>query len=164
MIADPSTPATKPRPPATCGEPPERYAPDLTRAEATVRDPLAARGGDPDRPGLRETPRRAARVYRVLFSGAYADPAGHLKRTLDVDCAALVVLRDIEIQSSRERPSWPFTSLVNEAYLPRHRVVVRSKPARGVDGSCAPPRGFRSVGRPSSPTHSRITGIRAVCW
>lgn len=47
---------------------------DLPRIEAAVREILSAIGDDPDRPGLKETPRRVARAYAELFAGLRVDP------------------------------------------------------------------------------------------
>ena len=56
----------------------EREAPkmDKKRIEAAVRELLAAIGEDPDREGLRETPRRVADMYGEVFSGLEEAPAG----------------------------------------------------------------------------------------
>jgi GTP cyclohydrolase I len=42
---------------------------DPDRAEAAVRELLIAVGEDPDRPGLKDTPRRVARAYAETFAG-----------------------------------------------------------------------------------------------
>ena len=47
---------------------------DKKRIEAAVRELLAAIGEDPDREGLRETPRRVADMYGEVFSGLEEDP------------------------------------------------------------------------------------------
>lgn len=41
-----------------------------------MRELLAAIGEDPDREGLRETPRRVADMYGEVFSGLEEDPRG----------------------------------------------------------------------------------------
>ena len=54
---------------------------DLEAIQDAVRKILVAVGEDPDRPGLKETPRRVARMYREMFAGLRADPARHLHVT-----------------------------------------------------------------------------------
>ena len=51
---------------------------DKKRIEAAVRELLAAIGENPDRDGLRETPRRVAEMYEEIFSGLEEDPKHHL--------------------------------------------------------------------------------------
>ena len=46
---------------------------DKKRIEAAVRELLAAIGENPDRDGLRETPRRVAEMYEEIFSGLEED-------------------------------------------------------------------------------------------
>ena len=59
----------------------ERPDVDLRAIEAAVKTILRAVGEDPDRPGLVDTPRRVARMYREMFAGLRLDPARHLQVT-----------------------------------------------------------------------------------
>ncbi|MGH3108236.1 MAG: GTP cyclohydrolase I, partial [Rubrobacter sp.] len=51
---------------------------DRPRIERAVREILIAIGEDPEREGLRATPRRVAEAYAFLFAGLSDDPARHL--------------------------------------------------------------------------------------
>ncbi|MFN0136635.1 MAG: GTP cyclohydrolase I FolE [Phycisphaerae bacterium] len=106
---------------------------DLPRAEAAVRELLLAIGEDPNREGLRDTPRRVARMYREIFAGLRSDPAEHLARTFDEPYDEIVALRDIDFTSMCEHHLLPFVGRVHIAYLPSNRVVGLSKLARTVD-------------------------------
>lgn len=106
---------------------------DLERAEAAVRELLLAMGEDPDREGLRETPRRVARTYRELFRGLNADPAPHLRRTFNEAHSEIVLVRDIDFSSLCEHHLLPFMGQAHVAYLPKDKVVGLSKLARTVD-------------------------------
>lgn len=106
---------------------------DVTRAEAAVRELLAALGEDPDRDGLRDTPRRVARMYGELFRGLTEDPARHLARTFDEPHEELVALRNIAFASLCEHHLLPFIGRVHVAYLPGDRIVGLSKLARTVE-------------------------------
>jgi len=107
---------------------------DLPRIEAAVREILLAVGEDPDREGLRRTPRRVAESYAELFAGLREEPHRHLATTFDEDHHEMVVLRDIPFASVCEHHLLPFTGHVHVGYIPSGRVVGLSKLARLVDG------------------------------
>ena len=44
-----------------------------------VEDILIAVGEDPNRAGLKETPKRVANMYEEMFAGLHEDPKQHLK-------------------------------------------------------------------------------------
>ncbi len=106
---------------------------DLERIENAVREILSAVGEEPGREGLRETPRRVARMYEELFRGLKEDPAQHLKTAFTERYDELVVLRDIPFNSMCEHHLMPFEGHANVAYLPDGQVVGISKLARVVD-------------------------------
>lgn len=108
---------------------------DLPRIEAAVREILEAVGDDPDRPGLKETPRRVARAYAELFAGLRVDPNEVLKTSFDEDHNELVLVRDIEVQSFCEHHLLPFTGVAHVGYIPGEtgQVAGLSKLARLVE-------------------------------
>lgn len=106
---------------------------DLPAAEQAVRQLLVALGQDLDEPGLRETPRRVAKMYEELFAGLSDDPAKHLSRTFPEQCDEIVLLRDIDFASICEHHLMPFIGRAHVAYLPSDCVVGLSKLARTVD-------------------------------
>ncbi|RME41301.1 MAG: GTP cyclohydrolase I FolE [Planctomycetota bacterium] len=106
---------------------------DLERIERAVRDILSAIGEDPAREGLRDTPRRVARMYQEMFAGLRTDPSGFLQATFSEQYDELVVLRDIAFHSMCEHHLMPFEGKAHVAYLPDGRVVGISKLARVVD-------------------------------
>ncbi len=107
---------------------------DHARIEAAVREILLALGEDPEREGLRQTPRRIAESYAELFSGLREDPRRHLRVTFDEHHTEMVVLREIPFASMCEHHLLPFTGFAHIGYIPRGRVVGLSKLARLVDG------------------------------
>ena len=114
----------------------EREAPkmDKKRIEAAVRELLAAIGEDPDREGLRETPRRVADMYGEVFSGLEEDPRRHLKIFNENQHDEMVTVRDIPLYSMCEHHLLPFTGVAHIAYIPRDgRVIGLSKLARLVN-------------------------------
>jgi GTP cyclohydrolase I len=107
---------------------------DIERVAAAVREILIGVGEDPDREGLRETPRRVARAYAEIFDGMHADPAEILATTFDLGHDEMVLVRDIEVWSTCEHHLLPFTGVAHVAYIPSHgRITGLSKLARLVD-------------------------------
>ncbi|WP_129339944.1 GTP cyclohydrolase I FolE [Cellulomonas endophytica] len=108
---------------------------DAARAEAAVRELLAAVGEDPDREGLRDTPARVARAYREVFAGLFMDPREALSTTFDLGHQEMVLVRDIEVYSTCEHHLVPFHGVAHVGYIPGDdgRVTGLSKLARLVD-------------------------------
>ncbi|ODT18172.1 MAG: GTP cyclohydrolase I FolE [Hyphomicrobium sp. SCN 65-11] len=109
--------------------------PTRAEAEEAVRTLLAWAGDDPDREGLRDTPKRVAAAFEEYFAGYDADPVEALSRTFE-DVGGyddMVMLRDIRVQSHCEHHIAPFVGVAHIAYLPSNRVVGLSKLARVVE-------------------------------
>ncbi len=104
-------------------------------AEECVRKLLAHMGDDPDREGLKETPRRVLGAMKEHFRGYTEDPVAHLSRTFsEVEgYDELVLISDIEIYSHCEHHVVPFVGKAHVAYIPNGKVVGLSKIARVVD-------------------------------
>lgn len=108
---------------------------DQPRIEAAVREILLAVGEDPDRSGLRDTPRRVARAYAEVFSGLHQDPAELLATTFDIGHSEMVVVKDIPFYSTCEHHLVPFHGVAHVGYIPGAEGTVTglSKLARLVD-------------------------------
>ena len=108
---------------------------DHARAEAAVRELLAAIGEDPDREGLRETPARVARAYAELTVGLRQSPEDVLTTTFDLGHDEMVLVRDIELWSMCEHHLVPFTGVAHVGYIPASngKITGLSKLARLVD-------------------------------
>ncbi|TVR98463.1 MAG: GTP cyclohydrolase I FolE [Rhodospirillales bacterium] len=109
--------------------------PSREEAEAAVRTLIQWAGDDPEREGLRDTPRRVVDAYREFFSGYQADPAEILRRTFTETDGydEMVLLRDIRFESHCEHHLAPIIGRAHVAYLPHRRVVGISKLARLVE-------------------------------
>jgi GTP cyclohydrolase I len=105
-------------------------------AEQAIRVLLRWAGDDPEREGLRDTPKRVVLAYRDWFSGYLNDPAAYLRRTFEEveGYDEMVVLRDIEFESHCEHHMAPIIGRAHVGYLPTTKVVGISKLARVVDG------------------------------
>jgi len=99
---------------------------DKKKVEQAVRMILEAIGEDPEREGLRETPRRVADMFEELFEGyEYSDEYTWFTETSD-----LVVVAGIRFYSLCEHHLLPFFGVVHVAYLPRGKVIGLSKIVR----------------------------------
>jgi GTP cyclohydrolase IA len=108
---------------------------DQARAEAAVRELLAAVGEDPDREGLKDTPARVARAYKELLGGMRVRAEDVLTTTFDLGHDEMILVRDIELWSMCEHHLVPFTGVAHIGYIPNEdgRITGLSKLARLVD-------------------------------
>ena len=92
-------------------------------------------GEDPDREGLRETPKRVVKAFKEYFAGYYKDANSFLKKTFgDVDgYDDMVVEKNITLESHCEHHMAPIIGVVHIAYIPNKKVVGLSKLARTVE-------------------------------
>jgi GTP cyclohydrolase I len=109
--------------------------PSREQAEQAVDTLLRWAGDDPDREGLRDTPKRVAQAYKDWFRGYEVDPVKFLQRTFEeVDgYDELIVLRDITFESHCEHHVAPIIGVAHVGYLPNNKVVGISKLARVVE-------------------------------
>ena len=109
--------------------------PSRAEAESAVRTLIGWAGDDPDREGLRDTPRRVADAFEEYFAGYRLDPADVLSKTFDEigGYDDLVMLRDIRVESHCEHHLAPFLGVAHVAYLPNGRILGISKIARVVE-------------------------------
>ncbi len=117
------------------GKGPDVQRPSEEEAMAAVRTLIAWAGDDPDREGLKDTPKRVIKAYREFFAGYDEDPRAALSRTFE-DVGGyddIVMLRDIEFASHCEHHMVPFIGRCHIAYLPDDKVVGISKLARVLD-------------------------------
>jgi len=107
---------------------------DRTKIMAAVQSILEAIGEDPQREGLRDTPRRIADMYAEIFAGLAIDPAEYLNVGFEEHHKEMVVLRDIPFTSICEHHLLPFVGKAHVGYIPAGRIVGLSKLARVVEG------------------------------
>lgn len=108
---------------------------DVDRAEAAIRELLAAIGEDPQREGLRSTPRRVAKAYVETMAGLFVDPHEVLETTFDEHHDELVLVKDIALYSTCEHHLLPWHGTAAVGYIPGldGRITGLSKLARVVD-------------------------------
>ena len=95
---------------------------------------IKAVGEDLNRPGLLDTPERAAKAMKFLTRG--------YQQTLDEvvngalfpsDSSEMIIVKDIELYSMCEHHMLPFIGKAHVAYIPTGKVLGLSKIARIVD-------------------------------
>lgn len=106
---------------------------DTQRIRAAVREIIIGVGEDPEREGLRDTPRRVAEMYVEVFSGLREDPADVLRVGFEEGHQEMVIVRDIPFYSMCEHHFLPFHGVAHVGYIPQGRVVGLSKLARAVE-------------------------------
>jgi GTP cyclohydrolase I len=107
---------------------------DTRAVEEAVDSMLRALGEDPEREGLRNTPKRVARMYCELLSGYHTDPDRLVNDALfNVSYDEMVIVRDIEFYSLCEHHMLPIMGRAHVAYIPDGKVLGLSKIPRIVD-------------------------------
>lgn len=103
--------------------------------EACIREILVQIGEDPEREGLKGTPRRVAEAYRYLTSGYRVDAKKLINNAIfSSDTNNMVITRDIDFYSLCEHHMLPIYGRCHIGYIPNDgRVIGLSKLARLVD-------------------------------
>ena len=100
-----------------------------------VRLILDGIGEDVDRGGLKETPRRVARMFREICAGVGEDPTDLVTVVEGADFDEMIMVRDIPLSSLCEHHLIPFNGRAHVAYVPNKsgHITGLSKIARVVD-------------------------------
>ncbi len=96
-----------------------------------VRTLLLGLGEDPDREGLKDTPKRVVKALQFLTKG-YHESLDELLNgaVFTEDANEMVLVRDIDIFSSCEHHILPILGRAHVAYIPNGKVIGLSKIAR----------------------------------
>ena len=95
---------------------------------------IKSTGEDVNRPGLLDTPDRAAKAFEYLTSGYTMDLKAVINDALfPSDSEEMVMVKDIELFSLCEHHLLPFIGKCHVAYIPSGQVIGLSKVARIVD-------------------------------
>lgn len=105
---------------------------DIKKIENAIRELLVGIGEDPERPGIKDTPERVARMYEELFSGIGKNPAECI-RVMPEEHDEIILVRDIPFYSVCEHHLIPFHGKAHVAYIPDGVITGLSKIARVVD-------------------------------
>ncbi len=102
--------------------------------EQAYLDILKQIGEDPQRAGLIDTPKRAARAMKFLMQGYSMDIDDVINNALfPSETDEMVIVKNIELYSMCEHHMLPFIGKCHVAYIPNGKVIGLSKVARVVD-------------------------------
>ena len=102
--------------------------------EKLFSDLIKSIGEDPNRPGLKKTPKRCAEAMKFLTSGYDQDLRTVVNDALfPADTDGMVIVKDIECYSLCEHHMLPFVGKVHVGYIPDKTVIGLSKIPRIVD-------------------------------
>lgn len=110
---------------------------DKVKIEEAIRNILIAIGENPEREGLKETPKRVAKMYEEVFEGIkYTNDeiAEMFNKTFEYNGNDIVIMKDIPAFSYCEHHlALMYNMKITVAYLPNGKVIGLSKIARIVD-------------------------------
>lgn len=101
---------------------------DQCAVEDAVRTLLEFVGENPDREGLKDTPKRVRKALTEMTEGYKESPGEILSTTFDGDgYDQMVVVDNIKFYSMCEHHMLPFVGTAHVGYIPKSRVVGLSK-------------------------------------
>ena len=113
------------------------------KIQECIREILIALGDNPDREGLKDTPKRVAKMYEEVFEGmthTNEEIAEMLGTTFEAESCIeevhnnMVIVRDIPIHSYCEHHlALMYNMKVSVAYIPKEKIIGLSKIARIAD-------------------------------
>jgi GTP cyclohydrolase I len=105
------------------------------KAEEAIETIIKWIGEDPEREGLKSTPKRVIKAYKEYFQGYRDDPEKYLTKTFTEieDYDDMIIEKDISIRSHCEHHMAPIIGVAHVAYIPANKVVGLSKLARVVE-------------------------------
>ncbi|MGF1576231.1 MAG: GTP cyclohydrolase I FolE [Cyanophyceae cyanobacterium] len=99
--------------------------------QEAVRTLLIGLGENPDREGLKDTPKRVVKALKFLTQGYHQSLDDLLNNAIfHENTDEMVLVRDIDIFSSCEHHILPIMGRAHVAYIPNGRVIGLSKLAR----------------------------------
>lgn len=140
---------------------------DSAKIEVAVKMLLEALGDDPEREGLKETPKRVAKMYQEVFEGMrYTNDeiaAKYNKCFEDTTTGDLVVIENIPIFSYCEHHmALMYDMKATVAYIPQGKVIGLSKIARIADMVGRRLQLQEKIGKDIADIMTEITGSQDV--
>lgn len=101
--------------------------------EKLIRQILEHLGENPEREGLKETPKRVIKAFETMFSGYHKKPEDVLTVFGDEQYDEMIVVKDIEFYSTCEHHFLPFFGKAYVGYIPQGKIIGLSKMPRLVE-------------------------------
>lgn len=103
------------------------------KIEQGVKLILEGIGEDIERPGLKDTPHRVAKMYEEIFSGLESPEEDLLKPIEGESHDEMVLLKDIPFYSMCEHHLLPFIGKAHVAYIPSGKITGLSELAKALE-------------------------------
>ena len=102
------------------------------KAEEAIQTIIQWIGEDPEREGLKSTPKRVIKAYKEYFQGYLENPEKYLTKTFtEIEgYDDMIIEKNISIRSHCEHHMAPIIGIAHVAYIPSKKVVGLSKLAR----------------------------------
>lgn len=124
---------------------------------------IEALGENPEREGLKETPRRAAQAMQFLTQGYHQTVEGIINNALFSSTnEEMILVKHIELYSLCEHHLLPFIGKCHVAYLPQGKIIGLSKIARIVDMHARRLQVQENLTKEIAETIQKITGAKGV--
>lgn len=92
-------------------------------------------GEDPNREGLKETPKRVMNLFKEIYGHTGINPNEELNTVFSEEHDEMVVVKDIPFHSTCEHHLIPFFGKVHIGYIPNGKIVGLSKLHRLVENT-----------------------------
>ena len=106
---------------------------DKDRIQKMIRALIDELGENPDREGLRDTPRRVATSYEKIFGGYGKDPMDLVTEFEGENYDEMIICKHIDFYSTCEHHMLPFFGKAHVGYLPDKKIIGISKLPRIVE-------------------------------
>lgn len=127
------------------------------------REIIRGVGETPEREGLRDTPKRAAKAMQYLCNGYQKNLDEIVNGALFAsDSDEMIIVKDIELYSLCEHHLLPFIGKAHVAYIPTGKVIGLSKIARIVDMYARRMQIQESLTRQIAEALQSVTGAEGV--
>lgn len=144
---------------------------DTKAIEEHIRAILVALGDDPEREGLKDTPKRVAKMYEEVFAGmnySNHEVAQMFNKTFEegfeeTDSREMVVMKDIDLFSYCEHHmALMYDMKATVAYIPCGKVIGLSKIARICDMVSRRLQLQERIGRDIADVLAEVTGSNDI--
>lgn len=133
------------------------------RVEQQFKQIIERIGEDLTRPGLEDTPKRAAKAMSYLTQGYQQSVDEVVNGALFPSaCSEMVIVKDIELYSLCEHHMLPFIGKAHIGYIPDGKVLGLSKVARIVDMFARRLQIQESLTHQIAETIESVTGAKGV--